>query len=795
MIQLVANGNNGDVFLDLYEQDPIKLTFNIEDTLDVAVQSEYTRQFRVPATLKNTNFFESAFEINGQDFDVTVRREARILIGGAEFRKGEIRLQKIYKNEPKNIIDYEIIFLGSTKNLGTSLGNKTINDLDLSSYIHDLNYTNVSASWQAFPQGGLTDGLFNGDIVYPLVDFGNRYAELGGGVYGPLETRIAVGSGIHFTQNLYPTNPLRFRPMMRVKTIIDKIFDESGYEYTSSFLDSNEAQQMYLSSWGDDAIVSVDGTNANLAKVDKVSTTNTTIIPAGAVQGYALDSINFDYNSNVVGSPNNYTSYQVPVNGDYTFKWDADIRFIWESTNFIGTQWQYEIASGPAGQAWRFTGGLTSLNEAYVNIEVDEGAGYTVYGEFSGPVISPLGVQQVAYVDIQITTEETQTLTAGTTVDMTFNWHDGVLASGISIQYLTAAYRVGTSFEVLSAPGAFSVNSGFNSNYKQLDFLKDIFKLFRLVLVPDPGNPNLFQIEPWQFYIGTGEVKDWTPKMDLSKDIVIEPLVSEQTDRLVLAMAEDEDWLNKLNQEQFKETFGTAIVDSPYETLEGEKKIEVGIAPTPATQIQGYFGDSPNWDNIIIPQVCTNEIENETQVFKPIKPKPRILFYNGLESSGTWYFEDNGGPTYTQNSVPIASYYSSFLPQPNTKILNFQKENGYDQEDVINTNYGQDLYNRYWSEYINLVYDKYSRRLTAYFVLDDYDLVNFKYSDVIFVKDTYFYIEKIYDAPLGKRDKIKVDLIKLPNYRPNVGGFVPVGEYWEDITQNWEAIATLWEQL
>jgi len=174
MIQLVASGSNGDVFLDLYEQDPIKLNFNIEDVLDVAVQSEYTRTFRVPATLKNTNFFQSAFEINGFDFDVTVRREARILIGGAEFRKGEIRLQKIYKNEPKNQIDYEIIFLGSVKNLGSKLGNKTINDLDLSAYNHDLTYANISQSWGAFPEGGLTDGLFNGDVVYPLVDFGNN---------------------------------------------------------------------------------------------------------------------------------------------------------------------------------------------------------------------------------------------------------------------------------------------------------------------------------------------------------------------------------------------------------------------------------------------------------------------------------------------------------------------------------------------------------------------------------------------------------------------------------------------
>ena len=797
MIQLTASGSNGEIFLDLYEQDPIKLNFNIEDVLDVAVKSEFSRQFRVPATLKNTNFFQSVFEVNGQDFDVTQRRQARILIGGAEFRIGEIRLQKIYKDELSGKIDYEVVFLGSTKNLGSEIGNKVINDLDLSSYIHEINYENVSGSWAAYPEGGLTDGLFNGDIIYPLVDFGNTYGDVIGGpagTFGVEQTRIAFGSGIHFVNAGWPILPTRFRPMMRIKTLLTKIFEEAGYTYTSNFFDSNESQQMYLSAWGDDAIVDLNGSNANLGKIRRGPGNNLSYDFPPNTDFYTI--IDADYNSNFVVQPNEgIRYYEIPEDGSYTFlvKWIYGFTFKGTNGNLI-INW----TDGTFGVGWRITNSITPGNPPFAEIEVDEGSGFFSVGSATGTSYEQ-GADQINYVNVEAIYEHTDTYTAGTLVDVR-HFIGGIVGTsgGGDYDFVASTLLANSSVEVTEAPGEFTIQQGFNSDYKQLDFIKDIMKMFRLVLIPDPNNPSNFIIEPWQFYIGKGELKDWTEKIDLSKDIVIEPLINEQTDKLTIAMAEDEDWLNKLNQDQFKETFGTVVIDSPYDILDGERKIEIGIAPTPATQLQGYFGDSPNWDDILIPQICTQETENDITVFKPVKAKPRILYYNGMKPSGQWWVTSGSFGSFVaqeQNEIPLVSYYSSFPPQPNTKVLTFQKENGYDQVGNINKLYGTDLYTRYWSEYVELIYNKESRRLTAYFVLDDYDLVNFKYSDVIFVKDTYFYIEKIYDAPLGKRDKIKVDLIKLPNYRPNVGGFVPVGEYWEDITQNWEAIATLWEQL
>ena len=95
------------VFLDLYDVEPIKLTLSIEDITNADASSVFSKQFKVPATRDNNEFFLNAFEIDGIDFDVTTKKPAEILVDGAEFRQGHIRLQKIFTNNDKDRIDLE----------------------------------------------------------------------------------------------------------------------------------------------------------------------------------------------------------------------------------------------------------------------------------------------------------------------------------------------------------------------------------------------------------------------------------------------------------------------------------------------------------------------------------------------------------------------------------------------------------------------------------------------------------------------------------------------------------------
>lgn len=90
MIDLKVYADDGSqYFLDMYETSPLKINLSIED-LQAETTSAYSRAFRVPATNDNAEFFRTAFMVEGNDFDVTQKKAAEILVDGNEFRKGHI---------------------------------------------------------------------------------------------------------------------------------------------------------------------------------------------------------------------------------------------------------------------------------------------------------------------------------------------------------------------------------------------------------------------------------------------------------------------------------------------------------------------------------------------------------------------------------------------------------------------------------------------------------------------------------------------------------------------------------
>ena len=142
MIQLKVYPNEGAnnesaIFLDLYETQPIKLTLSIEDITNADATSVFSRTFKVPATLHNNEFFDNAFEIDGIDFDITIKKPAEIIVDGAEFKTGHVRLQKIFNNEDLDKIDYELLFLGETRDFSSAIGELTMCQLSLTDFNWD----------------------------------------------------------------------------------------------------------------------------------------------------------------------------------------------------------------------------------------------------------------------------------------------------------------------------------------------------------------------------------------------------------------------------------------------------------------------------------------------------------------------------------------------------------------------------------------------------------------------------------------------------------------------------------
>ena len=772
MIQLKVYKTKGDsstaLFLDLYETEPIKLTLSIEDITQADATSIFSKTFRVPATRHNNDFFENAYEVDGIDFDVTLKNYAEILVDGAEFREGHVRLQRIFRNQDLDRIDYELLFLGETRDFSSTIAEKTLCQLTMtdfnwaglpqnytnaSDFTGPFTYANISQSWQAYPEtASITAGYANGDIIMPLIDHGNTYTGAQSNADGdPDQGRIALGptgSGSRsFTHQANSLSLTRMKPMFRAKRVLDQIFQDVGYTYSSTFLNSDLFYQMYISAFGNNEQIGME--------IDQVTGTN---FESNNPTNGENDVNSFMFNDNVITN----------IAGNYTV-----------GNSNTGGSGNGSFFTAPADAAVGGNFYIMSAS-AQMNAEVEQSNGPNV----TIPAFIKLVVVDTPGGNILQTLATGQN--AGNMSTSSINWdsrnggYQPIAGDVIQVFCDTSSsfvdYSVvdNTFWDCTAAPGDYYAPLDLDCEHKQIDYVKDILTMFRLVMQPDNKRPNNFIIEPWQEFIGSGVTYDWSHKLVEDMDSVLEPLFNTQSATIEFSKAEDEDFINKFHQDNNKHAYGYLQFNSANELLKGTRKIEVtGIAPTPIDQIAAFPGQAviPQW---VIPQILEHNDDTAANEHVPIKPKTRFLFYNGLEtipvSTNTdWYINNDSGTATAQPKWPLVSPYENWPVQQTSLNLNFSNDTRYYISPSPGSGYfdqGSTLFDAYWSRYISSLYNKFSRRLTAKFILNNVDLQDLTFDDVIFVNGKYYRPEKIIDAQVGAETEVTCQLITLGDQRP-----------------------------
>ena len=595
----------------------------------------------------------------------------------------------------------------------------------------------IIQSWQAYPEGpSLTSGLHNGDILFPLVDHGNTYDD-GGNVE---QTIIGFGSGNpYFNHQNLPLE--RLKPMFRAKRTFDQIFEDAGYTYESQFLNSATFAQMYVSAFGNNSSVAVEPNTVN-EYTGWCSDTD----DQGVGQRLLIDAAENDPSNsfNTVGSGSAaHTQYNAIVSASttplqpYTMYAECYYEGYFETSNYDRV---------PV---------LARLNIKKNGTTVASGS----WGEGTTLTVAYTSTTAVAGDDF---------------------WLEVEPYSGVDYDLVNNCY-----WEVSESPGSAYLPKMFDCEYKQVDFIKDILTAFRLVMEPDPNNKLNFFIEPWQSYIGSGDLHDWSKKLIQDKEVVLEPLFNTQSADIEFDFQQDEDFGNKFHYDNYAQIYGHLEFVSNNDLLKGTRKVKFnGLAPTVMLGIE-HKNNDPDLDNVIIPQIHLHESEDGVTQHLPIRPKTRLLFYNGLTDivgGESWYLQSEGSADRLY-SYPQVSPYQSFpflLPSggipTNDPNLNLSWSNDikyFPTDDhptpPAGTSYaanGFTLYDAYWNRYISSLYNKYSRRMTAYFTLDNTDLQYMTFDDIIFVNGKYWRPEKIIDAQIGKKTAVKCQLISLKDYRP-----------------------------
>lgn len=733
--------------LDLYSDEPIKITSSISSLEDPQlVTSSFSRSFRIPNTPNNSFFMKAVFNVNSSSFDATKKSLSYIYINGVNYQSGNIRLQSVIRNDKDKKIEYEIIFFGGISTFSSITSPKLLSELDISELTHEVSYSNYKLSWDR--------KLKNGNIVYPLVEWGYTYGKNGDQNIPEQSTLSHYSSAIDsnskkgFTNILNPLSLRQFKPFIKVKYLWDKVFQDSGFTYESEFINGSTAGTLFDSLY----LVSTDK--------DTAGPLNTTLYFKGKIdsnpgpfngQAYPFRNINSTvYEFDLIST--NFIDTGRNFKGGYNGK-----------IGYLGNPTSYYVSSYPGNYKVLITSlkGRAQMSSPWprtvqIQVKKDSGGIITYYNKTgyiqgnNNPIFSNLSP-----------------------IDIDFNFIIPMVKDDILTFKIIVSSSFFTTFGITAGEITVELNQPLNpggylpSQYKQIDFIKSINDKFRLIWEIDKENPKNIKIEPWITWVKKGNKKDWSDKLNEDKDISVTPLFYEYKRQINFKDSEDTDLYNDIYTKSTKQIFGQLNLDSNIEIITDKLEFKSLFSPF----IIAPIGNS---DNFLIPHLCRDS-ETERQ---SMEVKPKLCFYNGIvKSPETWFLVDDNASIpaiYSQNEYPLVSpFFKNFVQgtggypdlfiEENTFSLYWTEVNQFWNSLIVGfdgrTN--KNTFTDYWQNWTETIYDPYSRKMVATFALDSKDLLDLNFNDKIWIKDAWWMPTLIKDFILGTKQNVLVELIKL----------------------------------
>jgi hypothetical protein len=679
MLRLTIDGNE----IELYENEPVNLSYQFSNLQEInASSSNFSQTFRVPLTKKNQDYFGPVNEFGLiPDWDPKTKVDAELSYNTIPVMRGFVQVKAVYVQKGK-YADVELVFFGETANLSRDIGDAMLTDLNLSAYDHDLNATNLAASWA----GTLSSGV----IRYGLPDKGKNWTS----------ANIWTSSD--------PLEHGDFTPYFRISKLFETILREAGYTYDSDFFDNEDDLYLMLYN-GLFTPASNDDTDFSADQILVGLSSNLTGLTAHpnftSITAWSESSPFYDQNNRFTSG----TTYTVPYRAYYRFRVNVYGRLDHDTGDFVSMR-----LSRNGSELWTFID----------NFESPE------FNDITHALLSPEFVME-----------------AGDTVEFQYvvgnSSHPLALDGGTEVSNLTTWWQVA----YISTIGL-DINVTQNlPEIKQIDFVSGLQKMFNLVFIPDRNNAKHLYIEPFNDYLAAGTKKDWTNKIDLSKDITIEPTTDLQSRRYDWTHSNGKDVLNEAVFKSTSRVYGRYRVDDPQNDFaSGTKEIKSPFAPHVVSRIPqtGY----------LVHRMLLNTTETDKSLKKPL---PRLAYWNGLIDGDLFYQNDTNTSAVSATEYPVFSQYSVLNANVSNDDLSYGAERPFHiiQASPLNT-----LYYKYWRPYVNQLYSSDARKLTAFFRLTKAELATFEFSDKIYLKDTYWRILSIsYDAT--SEDIAKVELLKV----------------------------------
>ena len=561
--RLVANGTQ----LDTFDDEDIQLSNNVTGLFDLGVlPSDFTRQITLPGTKVNNAFFEHVYDISIDNpflFATNIKVPAYFDFDSVYLSQGYLQLNKVNVRANKFIESYEVTVYGTLSSFGRDINRSFLTELSsLSKYNHTASYNNITASWSG--------GLFNGDIVYPLADYGSGY-------------QFTQGSLVTYGMNTLDggLTVQNFKPAIRTKAVLDAIFEEAGFTYSSSFINGGALDNVYMVC--NYALKYPEFSGVDLETFGKIK--------VGPISGSGMTDVTLASGSwttlnwyNELSDPQGFYNdgtYRVTKRSNLSGVLNININVSCSVNNMPGTF----SANGTWGlrmvQTGSFTPVATIALQSFINffdqLQNSRTGGINTTYELS---------QQFKLFDIPVgdyyfqirqspnnappTSQPLVTLDPG-----------GSTKGYIEIKQVDQA----ADGRIMDIPS----NMPFGTNgIKQIDFITGIQKKFNLVIYPDKTKNNQFIIEPFNQWYKKGQRWDFNKYINLDETIEVIPANNLAVNELMFGDTLDQDYISQqFSKAANREYAKTYYTDTQNFFSQGKFEVKTTFASSPLIRIAG----------------------------------------------------------------------------------------------------------------------------------------------------------------------------------------------------------------
>ena len=748
------------LFID-NKQIPIENTLNpsltksIKDIQDISkTKADRTKTIKIPRSKEADAVFDHVwdFNISNPTFNPAVKIDCRYDVGGITLLNGYCQLTGITVIN-KEQFQYNIIIYGTTANFITKLKDIYMDEIDLSIWDHPFNADIQSFSWDTFV-------FFDGGLI-PF-EFGNGY------VYIPID----YGMSSDLLNWYYKDMPCCFY----VKTIVDAMFVDAGFTYTSAFFESDFWKRLIIPFSPEQYALTSDEIAERTFVANTPEFTSTGTDTSGNISksgASALDTIIFTNEVSDAGGNYDETTgiYTALKAGAMKFTAVVDLQAIFTPDDLIQSLTQTSELFGFIRMVYTptstgipvvvdslqvvitvdqtggiFTIGVRSSSEpaSFPDSDYEQSPTWSTVGASANPVsrgVNPPNRYRLTWtngnilpldeVKVQFTGIYRESLSGTQTFFETAGGAD--IDGECQLKLVAGAFSNQMINNEMTETNILLISKLLPKNIKQSDFFTSLVKMFNLFVEPDPLNPLNLNIEPRDDYLGT-TTKNIHEKIDRDS-IEIKPIALQNFKELLYTYKKDSDYYNKKYEDRYGEVYGERRIESTNEFNQNTSKTEVIFSPTPSA--------APPDSDFIIPTIV--EI-TEDGTAKSLKHNIRILHYSGLRpTENVWTLQGDivfSAPV-SFTTYPFAGMWDDpFLPTLSLCFGN-EREVFYDKsiDPIVQTN--ANLVNVYSLKQLLQITDTQSQLVEAMMDASYKDYDEFTFDLLYFFDESYWRLQSI----------------------------------------------------